>query len=578
MATSIYSKSYADLNSSSDDDSSSDEDDYAAESVAHRQTAAEPDEDLALISRKFTTLVSLSPSNSQLNDQDSLDINGLKAALKSDVKDYNIKAASVIRKHMCLKDIDKAAKDVMDIDIALIKMKSYLLDPNSPKDLLYQTEWAITNMCAGSTEPTQIIVSLGFIPILSNLLKHSDGAVRVQAAWALGNIAGDNEIFRNEVLKQGSLCDILKIYLGDFSRSQDKILAMEIAAWAASNMFRYKGVDWDMLSDIPGVVFHILCSTTNSQVLLECAWALQRIFKVKPADYQLFDASFCMKLVEILTYMLSNYADGSFQGGEDLSQIIAAFLKIFANFCSKDEPENVQMVVETGLPSILGQCLSIPDKSIRSESLILISNILAGTPSQVSGLITSGGNNNVVLPLLYIMAGLGVSKPTKTQRIDAFWAVHNIIVMRNMEYVGVLIGSKVIQYLHLFLQILIKCDELVLINQVIHDLNLLLSTIEQFNLTNKNNCIRITIKGTGSSSDWFTILQQIENKINDYGVDREGDGDVGVRVVEYENKNGKRKSLRLVKGLMEKLCVNEYNECILKEMEKCTGGLQGISM
>jgi hypothetical protein len=70
-------------------------------------------------------------------------------------------------------------------------------------NLIFESAWALTNIA--STSQTTAVVNAGGIGPLIQLLKHAVGDVREQAAWCLGNIAGDNTNFRDHLLQQGAL-------------------------------------------------------------------------------------------------------------------------------------------------------------------------------------------------------------------------------------------------------------------------------------------------------------------------------------------------------------------------------------
>jgi hypothetical protein len=67
----------------------------------------------------------------------------------------------------------------------------------------FETAWAITNVAA--TEYTAQVVEAGATPGLIRLLESPAAIVREQAAWCLGNIAGDCPKFRDFVLSSGAL-------------------------------------------------------------------------------------------------------------------------------------------------------------------------------------------------------------------------------------------------------------------------------------------------------------------------------------------------------------------------------------
>lgn len=70
-------------------------------------------------------------------------------------------------------------------------------------DLIFETAWALTNIA--STPMTYVVVDSGAVRPLIQLLQHEVAEVREQAAWCLGNIAGDNKEFRDRLLHEGAM-------------------------------------------------------------------------------------------------------------------------------------------------------------------------------------------------------------------------------------------------------------------------------------------------------------------------------------------------------------------------------------
>ena len=179
----------------------------------------------------------------------------------------------------------------------------WFLQPTLPDNLLFEALWILTNIAAGPTIQTNAIVESGFLPFLVPLLSHPTGAVRTQAAWAVGNIIGDREGFRDLVLQEGTLAHILKIWEGDFPDESHRKEAFRIAMWVVDNMCRYKP-DWHQM----GPVFDLLPSVLHQQdpfLLKECCWAIARILHQSgrhPAIDTMITAPMCHRLIEILGY------------------------------------------------------------------------------------------------------------------------------------------------------------------------------------------------------------------------------------------------------------------------------------
>lgn len=141
--------------------------------------------------------------------------------------------------------------------------------------------------------------------MLSQLLLHRSGSIRTQATWAIGNVVGDREGFRDIVLRDCSLTAILHIWQGDFPDETSRKEAFRICMWVVDNMCRYKP-DWNMMEPafimIPTFLEH-----DDPLLLKECCWAVARILHGSgrfAAIDKMITPHFCSRLVALLSYYL----------------------------------------------------------------------------------------------------------------------------------------------------------------------------------------------------------------------------------------------------------------------------------
>lgn len=173
--------------------------------------------------------------------------------------EQQLEGTKYFRKYVCGEGSEQRAQNV--IDWKILHAVAGFFRTGTPQPLLFESLWILTNIAAGPTSHTTAIVDLNFLPLLVGCLRHPCGAVRTQAAWAIGNIVGDREGYRDIVLNAGVLDPLLKIWeLGNFTDVVAQKESFRIAMWVVDNMCRYKP-DWHKvyLSDFRCLLYLVSC-------------------------------------------------------------------------------------------------------------------------------------------------------------------------------------------------------------------------------------------------------------------------------------------------------------------------------
>jgi hypothetical protein len=156
-----------------------------------------------------------------------------------------------------------------------------------------ESAWAITNVCSGDEGHVAAAIDAGAVPPLVQLLGAAREDVREQAAWGLGNIAGDSPDCRDTVLRGGVLPPLLA-QLTDAARPS----LLRTCARVLSNLCRGKPPPaFDQVSTALPCLKQLLGSA-DAEVLADGCWALSYL---SGADEQaVVDAGVLPRVVELL--------------------------------------------------------------------------------------------------------------------------------------------------------------------------------------------------------------------------------------------------------------------------------------
>ena len=124
----------------------------------------------------------------------------LQTATSASSFDDRLNAVRDIRRMLSVQ-INPPVKQLIQAGVLPILIRFLAFDDQPT--LQFEATWALTNIT--STDLTAEVVNAGATPGLVRLLQSPKEDIRDQAAWCVGNIAGDSTELRDLVLKQGAL-------------------------------------------------------------------------------------------------------------------------------------------------------------------------------------------------------------------------------------------------------------------------------------------------------------------------------------------------------------------------------------
>ncbi|CAB9520057.1 Importin subunit alpha [Seminavis robusta] len=280
-----------------------------------------------------------------------------------------------------------------------------LLDPSNVHTLVFEATWALTNIA--STDKTQAVVDGGALPMLIQHLHHPVADVREQAAWCIGNIAGDSQELRDLVLGSGALVGLI-LNLKDPATAS----LLGNVTWAVSNLCRGKpSPQKHLIQPAVGPLAELLGRTVGPEVMVDAAWALSYL---ADGDNDRIDMVMETGVTEVLVQLLE----------KNHLALTTPVVRTLGNFVTGDDLQT-QTVVEAGVIEPIVGLLNHPSKGIRKECCWLLSNIAAGTEDQIDMLVE-------VDRIFETMAHIAQNDRHEVRK-EALWVIANVFTTGTEE-------------------------------------------------------------------------------------------------------------------------------------------------
>ena len=263
--------------------------------------------------------------------------------------------------------------------------------------------------------------------------------VQANSFQALGNIVSNTEKCRDLVLAH----DIIKhMKIAVNAKKTDDVLLEDIA-WCLGNLYRINehnssspASKWD---DLTIDVLERLMKSTNEEVIKQSCWALS--YFVHFDNGQAIDS---IKERGLLKRCL-----GLFEEHES-DKIRHPALRIIGNVIANGNDQQTQWLIDGKLLNVFQKRLVSENDTIKKESVWLISNICAGTYSQIKAVHDAN-----LFPLLVSLISLGNADIAK----EAVWAACNVVVGGRAKLSDPLVELGVIERLFEYLKHMGKIEK-----------------------------------------------------------------------------------------------------------------------
>ncbi|GMH42429.1 hypothetical protein BSKO_10348 [Bryopsis sp. KO-2023] len=293
--------------------------------------------------------------------------------------------------------------------------------------LQVEAAWALTNVSAGTTEETSVVVDNGGMSVLVELMNSKKSDLKEQAIWAVGNIAAEGK-FRDDLVEKEALQRLLETLTGGLV----DLTTRRIGTWALANFVRQrlKALNPDTkpeeCTQVVAVLRELL-KDDDTDIVIDAAWAVS---SMSGWGHHAVDILMDGGVVECLMRLLEEYS---------ASPVLVPVLKAMSTMASGACRHADALLSHKKLMPRVSQLLDLPYSTrVVYNALWLVSNIASKNYKEVRDLLHA----RIHLKLVRF-----VKRGVCDQKQVAGPALSNIFLTQDMPHSawGELIGEEEIE-------------------------------------------------------------------------------------------------------------------------------------
>lgn len=190
-----------------------------------------------------------------------------------------------------------------------------------------------------------------------------------QAIWAIGNIASDCVNYRDNIIRNGGIVNLVNVIQSNMKQPN----VVKHGAWALSNLCRGNPLPkYENVKEAIPLLCHLISNSLiiDKEIIADCCWAISYNSDAKKNKIDVLINSGIIP--KIVSYITDSYLS-----------LVVPCVRILGNVSTGTAQQTDEILKCNGINQLF-DTLNHAKKTVRRETCWVISNITAGTKPQVN--------------------------------------------------------------------------------------------------------------------------------------------------------------------------------------------------